>query len=410
MTATASGRKARLLVLASTYPRWSGDPEPGFVHELSRRLIDDFDVTVLCPHAPRAMSAELLDGVDVRRYRYAPTALETLVNDGGIVANLRRQPWKWLLLPGFVLGLMWATWRLVVNLRPNVIHAHWLLPQGLAVALLRMLDRRVPPFVVTSHGADLYALRTAPLQGLKRFVASRAADLTVVSAAMRDEMTGIGIDTGRVTIQPMGVDMTGRFTPDPSVARSRDGLLFVGRLVEKKGLRYLIDAMPAILAENPSASLTIAGFGPEEGERRSQVARMGLDAHVRFIGPVRQEQLPGLYRSAAVFVAPFVEAASGDREGLGLVTVEAAACGCPVVVSDMPAVRDVFGSTQAGWALPGSPSSVASQVNAVLALPPAEDSLENLRQVLIDRFDWAKVAKRYAMTLRSQCKPAPEGR
>src|SRR5690606_6282774 len=89
-----------LLVLTSTYPRWAGDPEPGFVHELAKRLTDRFRVIVLGPHAPGAKTAEVLDGVEVIRYRYAPERMETLVNDGGIITNLRRSRWKYLLVPG----------------------------------------------------------------------------------------------------------------------------------------------------------------------------------------------------------------------------------------------------------------------------------------------------------------------
>ena len=77
-------QRPRLLVLTSTYPRWAGDPEPGFVHELSRRLTDKFQVTVLCPHACGALPKEQLDGVKVIRYRYAPERWERLVNNGGI--------------------------------------------------------------------------------------------------------------------------------------------------------------------------------------------------------------------------------------------------------------------------------------------------------------------------------------
>ena len=74
-----------LLVLASTYPRWADDHEPGFVHELARRLTDRFRVLALVPHSPGSSTRETLDGVEVIRYRYAPGRLETLVNDGGIV-------------------------------------------------------------------------------------------------------------------------------------------------------------------------------------------------------------------------------------------------------------------------------------------------------------------------------------
>lgn len=398
MTDTDANRKPRLLVLASTYPRWSHDPEPGFVHELAKRLTNRFDVIVLCPHASGAAPEEMLDAVKIKRYRYAPSRLETLVNDGGIVTNLKRAPWKWLLVPGFVLMLAWRAWRLVRTQRPDVIHAHWLLPQGLAVAVLGLVDRRVPSFMVTSHGADLFALQSWPLPALKRFVARRAATLTVVSAAMRDELGRIGVGTDTVAVQSMGVDLKGRFTPDPSVERSGDEILFVGRLVEKKGLRYLIAAMPEILKSRPSAYLTVAGFGPEEAERRLQVAELGLEASVRFIGAVPQADLPALYRRAAVFVAPFVQAASGDREGLGLVSVEAAGCGCPVVTSDLPAVRDVFPGPGMAWFVPPRDRGrLAGSILVCLAQPEGEAKCS--RDSLVARFDWGVVSDAYGELL-----------
>jgi glycosyltransferase involved in cell wall biosynthesis len=339
-----------------------------------------------------------MDGIEVRRYRYAPAALETLVNDGGIVTNLRRAPWKWLLLPGFMIGLLWSAWRAIVHDRPAVAHVHWLLPQGLALATIGLLDRRVPPFLATSHGADLFALRAPALQLLKRFVARRAGGLTVVSAAMRAEMARIGIDVSRVEVEPMGVDLTTRYTPDPAIQRSRHELLFVGRLVEKKGLKHLIDAMPQILQAHPSAFLTVAGFGPEEAERRQQVGRLGLDDKVRFLGAVPQAGLPSLYRRAAVFVAPFVEAVSGDREGLGLVVVEAAGCGCPLVVSDLPAVHQIF-PDRAGAVLvaPGDARALASAVQSVLDEPARHPAPG--REQLRAAFDWRSRADRYAALL-----------
>src|ERR1700735_2418201 len=99
--------RSTLLVLASTYPRWRGDPEPGFVHELAKRLTDQFHVIAIVPAAPGAAAREILDDVEVIRYRYAPHRFETLVNDGGIVTNLRRHRWKVLLVPPFVLAQAW---------------------------------------------------------------------------------------------------------------------------------------------------------------------------------------------------------------------------------------------------------------------------------------------------------------
>ena len=343
MSGIGSSRLPVLLVLASTYPRWPADPEPGFVHELSRRLTECYRVIVLCPHAPGAKPRETMDGVEVVRYRYAPERWETLVNDGGIVTNLKRARWKLLLVPGFVLGQAWVAWRLMRRERVDVIHAHWLIPQGLIAALLPWLPGRRVSYVVTSHGADLYALKGRLLDGIKRFVARRAAAATVVSSAMRERLATLGVPAAHIHVLPMGVDLSERFTPDPSVPRSQHEILFVGRLVEKKGLRHLIAALPQVLEGVPDAFLTIVGFGPEEAALRKQVHTLGLQAKVHFLGAVAQTRLPALYRRAALFVAPFVQAESGDQEGLPVALMEAVACGCPVVAGDVAGIEDLLG-------------------------------------------------------------------
>lgn len=395
-TGTGTG-KPTLLVLASTYPRWADDPEPGFVHELAKRLTDRFRVVVLGPHAPGAKTAEMFDGVEVIRYRYAPARLETLVNDGGIVTNLRRSQWKYLLVPGFVLAQAWQAWRLVRAGDVDVIHAHWLIPQGLIAAMLQRLPGRKVPFVVTSHGADLFALKGRLLQRMKRFVIRSACAVTVVSEAMRERIRQIEPGAGNVSVQPMGVDLRHRFVPDADTPRSDDELLFVGRLVEKKGLRHLLDAMPAMIVRRPGVRLRIAGFGPEEAALRRRVAGLGIDEHVEFLGAVPQADLPSLYRRATIFVAPFVEAGSGDQEGLGLVLVEAVGCGCPVVAGDVPAVHDVLGHATGSFVDPRQPEQLSNAVLAMLKSPKwAETDANVVRQELINRFDWQHVANGYA--------------
>jgi len=395
--------RPRLLVLASTYPRWAKDHEPGFVHELSKRMSRDFEVTVLCPHAPGAATRELLDGVRILRYRYAPVRLERLVNDGGIVANLKRHPWMLALIPGFLLGQALWIWRLGHRSRCDVIHAHWLLPQGMLVACLQALGRNLAPFLVTAHGADLFALRGRVFTILKRFVLRRASSVTVVSAALRDAIVMLGVDVERVEVEPMGVDLVYRFTPDSAVRRKPGRLLFVGRLVEKKGLRYLIDALPEIKALVPEAHLQIAGFGPDQLSLCRQAEALGVSDSVHFLGPIEQGELPTLYRSAAVFVAPFIEASTGDQEGLGLVVVEALGCGTPIVVGSVPAVREVLGELGASVEVDSrNVKELSDAVSFRLSVPEAalREALL-IRGDVIRRFDWQMVACRYADQLRA---------
>jgi len=390
-----------ILVLASTYPRWAKDPEPGFVHELCKRLALEHHVFVLCPHAVGALATEVLDGVEVVRYRYAPKNWEVLVNNGGIVTNLRRKPLMVLLLPGFVLSQLWSAIRLVRSHRIDAIHAHWLIPQGLIAVLVSLISGRKVPFVVTSHGADLYALRGRLMNFLKRFVVRHAKAITVVSDAMQLEMARLKIETTAVSVQPMGVDLESRFTPGAEGERSSDEILFVGRLVEKKGLRYLLDAMPLIRAARPSVCLRIAGFGPEEAALRKQVDRMQLNGFVHFLGPVEQADLPSLYRHAAVLVAPFVRASNGDTEGLGLVVVEAIGCHCPVVVGDVPAVKNVIPDGEGKVVSPLDTEALANAVVDILENPKsALDSVTNARLRLSQQLSWSVVVTGYSELLR----------
>lgn len=217
---------------------------------------------------------------------------------------------------------------------------------------------------------------------------------------MRDAVAALGADIAKVSVVPMGVDMAGRFVPDDAVQRSRSELLFVGRLVEKKGLRYLLDALPAVLGERPDVMLTIAGFGPEEERLQVQVRELGLENAVRFLGAVAQKDLPGLYRRATLFVAPFVRAESGDQEGLGLVLVEAIGCGCPVLAGDVPAVGDVIAEN---WRINvRDAQAFAARILQMLGDVTASlDQAQVAREILVSRVGWDHVASRYAGLLQS---------
>lgn len=395
--------KRTLLVLASTYPRWVDDPEPGFVHELCRRLVDTFDVTALVPDAPGADPSGMLDGVRVIRYRYAPRRLQTLVNHGGIAVNLKRSRWKWLLVPGFILAQYLAARRLSRAHRIDVVHAHWLLPQGLIARHLGV------PYLVTSHGGDLFGLRGRLLTALKRLVAGSARAMTVVSSAMRDEASRLHITSPRLSVLPMGVDLRVRFVPDRTQLRTVDEILFVGRLVPKKGLRHLFDAMPTILQTRPAARLTIVGFGPEAESLQRQAVRLGIDANVTFLGARRQAELPDLYRRASIFVAPFVRDDSGDQEGLPVALMEAIGCGCPIVVGRVPGLQDLLGDAVEHVCVePGCSDALADAILRVLDNPEfAEARTEAIRARALQTIDWQYVALGYAGLLATCAEVAP---
>jgi glycosyltransferase involved in cell wall biosynthesis len=368
------------------------------VFELCRRLAAAHQVLVVAPHCRGAATEERLgENLAVRRFRYAPEFLESLAYEGGILEKLRRGRWRYLLVPLFLLAELAAALRAVRRERPDVIHAHWIVPQGIVGLIAAACGRKRLALVCTSHGADLFALRGWLARQIKGCVARRAAALTVVSAAMKARALELGARPENVRVMPMGVDARGRFAPGPSSDRVANELLFVGRLVAKKGVAHLVRALALVRERRPDVRLTIVGAGPLEAELRAEAHARRLEAHVAFAGAVPNEELPAYYRRAAALVVPSVVAADGDQEGLGLVIGEALACECPVVASDLPAIRDLIQDGVTGLlARPGDAADLAGKIVQMLGDPArAARMARQGRGLVLERFDWQSVGRGY---------------
>lgn len=390
------------LVLTSTFPRWKDDVEPPFVYELYRRLSAYFSVHVLAPHAPGAALEEQLDGIQVTRYRYFISPWQSLAYHGGILANLKQHPWRYGFIPFFLLAQLIALIRLLRRSHYDCIHAHWLIPQGLVAMTARLFLKSFPPVIVTSHGGDLYGLKGFVFNRLKRYVAQRSAAVTVVSQAMKEILSEIWTVEDRIRVIPMGVDLQKRFTPP--VNRQVTGvILFVGRLVEKKGLRYLIEALPPLLDKHPQAILRIVGDGQEKERIQERISELNLDQCVELKGAAANDVLPDIYRSSDVVVFPSVVADDGDREGFGLVLVEALGCECATIVTDLPAMRDIIRDGKSALVVPQKDSvQLAEKICRLLADDTLRRNLgEQGRAYVLKRFDWEIITSRYKKLIRS---------
>ncbi|MGQ9750663.1 glycosyltransferase [Desulfosoma sp.] len=402
------------MVLTSTYPRWAEDREPRFVYDLSRRLARTFEVHVAASHAPGAGLRERMDGMMVHRFQYFPQRLQELSYEGGVLEKIKRKPWALFQVPGFLAAQITLIRRPTAQIPFDAIHARWILPQGWCAVLAQTGRRFKVPILCTSPGGDLFGLRGPLFDALRRWVLQRLAAVTVVSRAMAERMASWGIRTPRHVL-PMETDLTTLFTPTPETPRRRATILFVGRLVEKKGVRYLIDAFEDVRRRMPQAELWIVGSGPEETflkKRASAVAPVrsrdslprnfrpsALHPHpgtITFFGSVAHKDLADFYRSATVTVVPSVAGRSGDQEGLGLVLVEAMECGCPVIASDLPAVRDVIRHGETGLLVP--PEKVrlmADEITNALSTPHLLEKLsKNGSEWIRARFDWNQTAEK----------------
>lgn len=353
----------RILVLTSTFPRWAGDTEPSFVFNLCKYLQQQgIEVDVVAPHADGASKYEIMDNIAVYRYQYFFGRFETLAYAGGIMANLKKNSMNYLLVPFLLFFQAVAVLRRLSAGNYRLIHAHWLIPQGCICMLVRkILGRRNLPVLCTSHGSDLYSLDTPVFRGLKKWTIKNSSCLSVVSQAMKKVAQELCDDKHDIRVIPMGVDLKNTFVPVPGITRNDRRLIFVGRLVEKKGIQILIEAMDKIRQNIPDIELLVIGDGPLRASLEYESHRLELEQHIHFSGAVTHEQLPELYSSAAVAVIPSV-----DQEGLGLVVVEALGCGCAVVASDLDAIREIVDAETGLLAKPADSQDLAEKIQTIL--------------------------------------------
>jgi glycosyltransferase involved in cell wall biosynthesis len=335
----------KILVLTSTFPRWESDTEPPFVFELCKQLSKKFEVYVLAPHCEGSLDNEVMQGLRVARFRYFFEPYENLCYQGGMLAKLKEQRLRYLLIPFFLFFQMCAAYKLIKRENIALIHAHWIIPQGITACAIKLLSRKPVKILCTSHGGDLFSLKGNIARFVKRNILQSADGITVVNSVMKQEVYALcSPQTPIVEIIPMGVDLQ-TFTPATKKQRPFS-LLFVGRLVEKKGLAYLINALPKIVQTYPETTLTIIGTGPLKEGLEHLVQEQQLNHKVIFLGSIPNTELPLHYQQHQIAVFPFIVADNGDREGLPVVVSEAIACGGCVITTDLPGLYDIANNNQ----------------------------------------------------------------
>jgi len=400
-------KSLQVLVVATTFPRWENDTEPRFVFDLSKQLAKKVSLWVLAPHAPGAKMEEEIEGVKILRFPYFfPKRLQTLCYEGGILPKLKSRWLARLQLPFFLAAQGFAIWRTARKYKINFIHCHWVIPQGFFVALLNSLSGI--PYLLTAHGGDVYSFRkNSFIRRCSNYALKRAITCTVNSKPTGQAVRNIRSDA-RIQVVPMGVD-TRRFHPEKSKPKIKEDLniqdlflLAVGRFAEKKGFKYLIQAMPEILNKRPLVKLVIIGFGPQEEELKKVVRQLSLENNVLFVGSKEGEELAEYFATADIFIGPSIVTDSGDTEGQGVVFLEAMASGTAVIASDVGGVKDIVRNRETGLLIPQkNPEAIAEKTLLLMNDQELRNQLAlNGRNLAKSEYSWETIAERFLETYK----------
>jgi glycosyltransferase involved in cell wall biosynthesis len=275
----------------------------------------------------------------------------------------------------------------------DLVNAHWLYPDCVAGA--RLASRMAVPLVASAHGCDANRDLGDPGKGPPILGALRqASSVVVVSTPLRERILSEGIPPEKVVVVPNGVDPSlfrgaapgdGGGTVPPREEGTRR-ILFVGQLVEVKGIPTLLRAL-ALLAGSGATDvrLHLVGEGPLRDSLEGLSEELAVSPFVRFEGQRPHGEVPGWMASSDLLVLP------SAREGCPNVVLEALASGLPVVASRVGGIPDVVGTGQGILVPPGDPEALASALREALGRRWERDEVRGA----VTGLTWDEAAGRY---------------
>jgi len=268
----------------------------------------------------------------------------------------------------------------------DVIDGHYFYPDGVAIAAVA--KKINVPFTCTARGTDINLIPQLPkARKMIQGVFKQAAHMMTVCQALKDEMLQIGADETKVTTLRNGVDLE-LFKPssesEQQAMKTQFGIngklvISVGWLIERKGHYMVIDAIKSL----SDVTLAIAGNGPDLEKLKKQVASLGLDNKVLFLGAISQPELNKWFNAADVTVL------ASSREGWANVLLESMASGTPVVATKVWGTPEVVTSENAGVLVERSSEEIAKGISSIIEKPPKRSDTRRYAE----NFDWVSTSR-----------------
>ena len=394
-----------ILALTSSYPRYEGDPTAPFVESITRAVAAlGHTVHVVLPENRAWDRPPSEGGVTFHTYRYSPRRSWT---PWGYSESLERgvsvKRSLFALAPVVTLSALRAANRLLARERFDLLHAHWVIPNGVIAALAAR--RSHLPLVVSLHGSDVaVSEKNAVFGRAARSTFARAAAVTAPSDDLLERARLLGAQ-GPLELIPYGADVQA-LTAAPGDAdelRMRLGLTperiviaGVGRFIDVKGFSYLIDAVAAARSSCPELHLVLVGDGDLREELETRARALGLSDSVSFPGVARRDEIAAYFAAAQMVVVPSVHA-RGLVDGLPNVALEAMAAGKPLIATRVGGLPQLVLDGENGLLVEEKdPAGLAAAILRLANDAALRARLGQRAQAEIrDRRSWDVVARRF---------------
>ncbi|MBA64830.1 MAG: glycosyl transferase family 1 [Candidatus Marinimicrobia bacterium] len=397
----------KILVIVSRYSRDLNDPGD-FVTQLSEFLKKEYEVNVLAPHDFGLKFAEDINGVRVFRFPYFyPYKFQKLAYGPGILDNIKESILAKIQVPFFIFFELLFSIKVILKTKSNVIHSHWIIPQGLIGALCSAIFNI--KHITTIHGSDINMIKKSFFLKILCKGIFYKTDYITVNSSFTKSLLNDFIDKKnkqKIKTIPMGIDSNRFYPSDNAKLKNEDNdeniLLFVGRLIDWKGVKYLVQAMPRILNAFPKTKLKVIGEGPEKSKLKKLILKLNLKKNISLLGEIENTKIKYYYSKSDIFIIPSIMV-NGHTEGLGVVTVEAMACGIPVIGSNVGGIPDVIRNNFNGYLVPQKSSSIlAEKIIDLISNPELKNTFgKNGIKTVKEKFTWSVISKKFIEIIKS---------
>lgn len=385
-------------MVTSSYPKYPGDVTSPFIESICEALAArGHELDVVLPHHPELRRPP--GRVRFFPYRYAPVdAWSVWGYAQSLESDVSVKPIVYALAPLVALALRRELSQRLTAARYDVVHAHWVVPNAaLAFGIVRAHG---VPLVVSLHGSDVFlAERLLPARMLARRALAAAGAVSACSSDLQARALALGAAPAATRCVPYGVDASA-FAPRGTDAsfRARHGIaseallvLGVGRLVEKKGFRVLVEAA----AQVRGVHVLLAGAGDQGAELQALAKQRGAD--VTFAGALDRDAVREAYAAADVVAVPSVVDRAGNVDGLPNTLLEALASGRAVVASAVAGIPDVVVHAENGLLVrPGDAAELQRALARLAGEPETRRRLgEAARARAARELTWERAAQSF---------------
>lgn len=392
-------KKQSIVWIVSSYPRFESDSASIFLRYLAETIDNTiYDIHIISPDDQYADNTLHSKGIFLHYFKYfMPRRLQQLAYGSGILPNLKSNPLLFIQVPFFLLSQFVTCYRLVNKLKPSLVHAHWVFPQGTIASIVGKLCNT--PVIITAHGGDAFALKGTILARIKHWSLKNCTSWTSNTTATADAFWG---DVAQPNIIPMGINYQKFSTGNGQLLRSEMAkkctiLLFVGRLVEKKGVKDLLNAYSLLdNKQRQQTHLWIIGDGAERKSLEKLSELLQLSNKVTFWGKLPNEQLPDYYAAADIFIAPSITDSAGDTEGQGITLVEAMASASAIISTDTGGISEVIEHNATGILVPPqSPVELKSAITKLIDDKKLRERMTKKAKYAAQHYAWSQVGRRF---------------